>query len=222
LLASIVGQQTAEAMHDGFHQEASQWVTAQGPRYTGVMSVRRDDDSVSIPATPDCLQHPTNKTQWLIITRSGPNLDAMDWTELGTAVNCDSPVQYQWFWGYGWQGNWYLRGTMPVRSLGQEHYFHVFRVNEVWYWDVDDIPVSPNPSMYWNAIGTEARIGLESYNHGSSVSSYYVHTMQNTLSEGPWTAFLYAAAGTSGGPPPTCMGAYRASDTEVYLWKYAC
>jgi len=157
--------------------------------YTGAY-MRRPDQWPTGGLTSDCnagLQIPIYYPAWVII-------GADDWVEIGTAFYCTT----NWSWYQGWSDfqGFHWRGEEFQQPLGS-HIFQIYRVGEVYHWDIDGIEyVVP---MFWNAVGNRVEAGIESYN-SLGITNYVTHdTMNVTLSESPWTGFQGVAFVTDGG-----------------------
>lgn len=157
--------------------------------YTGIY-MRRPDQMPTSGLTSDCnagIVIPIYYPSWIII---GGN----DWVEIGTSFFCTT----NWNWYQGWSDfqGFHWRGQEFQQPLGS-HIFQIWRGGEYYHWVIDDIEyVEP---MFWNAVGTLADAGIETYN-SLGITNYATHDVMNvTLSESPWTAFQGVASVSDGG-----------------------
>jgi hypothetical protein len=187
-LLVLSGSTPVTATHS-FHQYSyiEEWSAPYA--YTGLYT-RRMETVVSggwpapCSAVPYSYQ-PVYFTQWVSIN------PGIDWLEIGTGHQCNPDMMY-WFWGYGAGGTWYPRGD-PIWTginLNENHYFEIYRVNENWYWYINGVW---RDVMYWNAVGTRVRTGMESWNGHTSTSWTTIDTINKTISEGPYTPMSYTS-----------------------------
>lgn len=113
------------------------------------------------------------------ITSNGQN-----WIELGTGHQCADALRY-WYWGYGYQGDWYPLGEPSGRAAGVKHTFRTVRSGgSTWKFRIDG---TVKGSMTWADQGARVRTGLESYGGSAVVTKYKQSDLKSTIDQGSWT-----------------------------------
>jgi hypothetical protein len=188
-VVTLLGQPAApaQATH-AFHAYSYMQEWSSPYAYTGLYA-RRPETPVSGSPYSGCSTvpysyQPVYFTQWVSIN------PGVDWLEIGTGHQCSNDMKY-WFWGYGWQGNWYPLGEeWNGIYFNEYHYFEVYRVATTWYWYINGLN---RDTMYWNAVGTRVRVGMESWNGHTTTPWTTIDTMNKTISEGPYTPLSYTS-----------------------------
>jgi hypothetical protein len=192
VIAAVVGLVAAAlpagAVHDGFDRHSHGIESSRGD-YRGVAVTRWDNTMRGIPNDGCTISrpfdgHPMYQTQWVIVGDD-------DWIELGTGHQCNDTFRY-WFWGYGFNGGWFPRGTRGIPGT-QKHTFRTWRDGATaWRYEID---VTRMATLEWNVQGVRVEAGLESYaqngtteNQGQPGTQNY-ESLQHRSALGNWLSW---------------------------------
>lgn len=180
---AFLGAVEVRAQAAQFHSYSHVTEDSRTNEFTG-LSVTRIDRAVE-QATTGCdafySGNPIYQTQWVFITQNAQN-----WIELGTGHQCNDRDRF-WFWGYGYQGDWYPVGEQGQRVNGESHRFRLSRAaGDTWIWQVDG---NFKGQMVWSTKGHSVVTGLESWAREGVVMYYSHNDLQFIINQGQWTSW---------------------------------
>jgi hypothetical protein len=171
-----------------FHSYSSALDNSDGV-YTGIRQYRSDRLPTGL-ANTNCTSpftgEPVYQTQWNTRSVNGSDIS---WVELGTGHQCSGGPTYRYhFWGYGSVNNWHPLGTEDIGTTTGAYDFQIIQSNSQTYnWKVGGVLKA---SYDWNTTFTDARVGLESYRSGATVSPYVGSSLQYTYNgSSSWKSF---------------------------------
>jgi hypothetical protein len=162
--------------------------------YTGIYQVHWDAEPFGMKAGP-CANSLTELTNEPVYYPQWINFNSRDFIELGIAFPCQG--QRFWYGAYRDLNGFHTIFTDLIHTppLGQENVYQMFRISEFWNFHTNEFE---QPSMFWNAVGNNASLGMEVW-RAEAYSQYITHhTLNKTISEQPWVPWNGVPVADSG------------------------